>query len=68
MSTNLKVGDEVEKTSGDYYFTGIIVAKFNKLSGKERYVVENKDGVLHIFNVEQLTKYDILKEVSTKDY
>ena len=44
------VGDCVAKLRGDYSFEGAVVAVFNKLSGARRYVVENRDGVLHIFS------------------
>lgn len=54
MNRKLAVGDLVQKTGGDYTFTGRIVARFTKLSAAERVVVENKDGVLHIFNPSQL--------------
>lgn len=47
-------GEWVEKISGDYTFTGIVVARFRKRSGSPRYVVENEDGVIHIFNHNQL--------------
>ena len=50
----MNIGDPVHKTSGDYRFIGIIVAKFKKLSGQERVVVENFDGILHIFSEAQL--------------
>lgn len=49
-----KVMDLVAKDSGDYYFSGYVVAAFEKLSGIERYVVENEDGMLFIFNEKQL--------------
>lgn len=53
----LNIGDEVEKTTGDYYFKGTIVSQFLKLDGKNtRYVVENKDGILLIMNEKQLNK------------
>ena len=45
----------VVKTGGDYSFEGVVVARFHKLSGKERVVVENSDGILHIFNPTQLS-------------
>ena len=48
------IGDLVIKNTGDYKFTGIIVAKFKKLSGQVRYVVENPDGILHIFSTNNL--------------
>jgi hypothetical protein len=44
------VGEYVSKLRGDYSFDGVVVAAFNKLSGARRYVVENRDGVLHIFS------------------
>lgn len=50
----MQVGDHVVKQGGDYTFSGYIVAKFQKRNGKERVVVENQDGVLHIFNPLQL--------------
>ncbi len=46
----MKVGDLVIKKKGDYVFQGPIVTVFKKLSGAERVVVENQDGILHIFN------------------
>lgn len=51
----LKEGDEVRKKTGDYSFSGIIVSKFQKLDGiSKRVVVENAEGILHIFNETQL--------------
>jgi len=38
----------------DSYFEGIIVVYFPKRSGAFRCVVENDDGILHIFNINQL--------------
>ncbi|UOF82327.1 hypothetical protein [Caudoviricetes sp.] len=53
----LLVGDYVSKTSGDYQFHGVVVAVFQKLDKISwRVVVENSDGVLHIFNMKQLEK------------
>ena len=52
----MNVGDKVEKITGDYLFEGIIVSKFNKLEGQLRYVVQNKDGILHIFSEKNLRK------------
>jgi hypothetical protein len=45
-----KVGDQVEKTSGDYIFSGQVVSVFRKRGGEERCVVESDEGLLHIFN------------------
>ena len=50
----MEVGDEVEKVGGDYTFAGVIVAKFNKLSGVERFVVEDDRGVLHVYSEKNL--------------
>ena len=50
----LRLGDRVTKITGDYRFTGVVVAVFAKLSGATRYVVENEDGVLHIFSEKNL--------------
>lgn len=49
-----ELGDKVEKTGGDYSFTGVVVAAFVKLSGKQRFVVEDDRGVLHIFSAANL--------------
>lgn len=46
----MKVGDKVIKGGGDYVFKGTIQSVFTKRSGVTRYVVENDDGILHIFN------------------
>ena len=51
-----EIGDEVKKTGGDYFFKGIVVASFKKISGEVRVVVENDDGILHIFNEKQLER------------
>ena len=51
-----EVNDYVVKLTGDYRFCGHVVAAFSKISGARRYVVENADGVLHIFSGKQLTK------------
>jgi hypothetical protein len=50
----LLVGDRVEKIGGDYTFRGVVVAVFCKRSGVVRVVVENDDGILHIFSPGQL--------------
>lgn len=51
---NFEVGDAVVKAGGDYYFNGHVVAVFAKRSGAVRVVVENDEGILHIFNPRQL--------------
>lgn len=67
MAETLEIGTKVDKWSG-YHFPGTIVAKFNTLDGKERYVVEMDEyGLLHIFNRDQLISKELLKNlVDTK--
>jgi hypothetical protein len=52
------VGDRVKKEEGDYKFYGVIVAKFNKVNGALRYVVENEAGILHIFSGKNLEPWE----------
>lgn len=51
-----KEGDSVIKRNGDYTFSGVVLAAFRNRSGAPRYVVENEDGVVHIFNHLQLER------------
>lgn len=46
-------GDWVTKIKG-YRFHGVILSCFRNRSGSPRYNVENDDGIIHIFNHEQL--------------
>jgi hypothetical protein len=48
-----EIGDIVRKVKG-YRFVGTVVSSFVKRDGQRRYVVENDDGLLHIFNGSQL--------------
>lgn len=53
----LKIGDRVKKITGDYKFNGNIVALFTKRDGKSvRVVVENDDGILHIFSEKNIVR------------
>lgn len=54
----LEIGRQVYKSGGDYRFFGTVVAAFQKLSGKWRYVVENQQGILHIFSDKQLLRLE----------
>jgi hypothetical protein len=61
----LKVGTKVEKVVGDYPFTGVVVTSFVKLDGQStRVVVENGEGVLHIFSEKQLMPVGPVNKVS----
>ena len=51
-----KVGDVVEKYTGDYQLKGIVVAKFFTTANKERYVVEHVPGFLHIYSANNIRK------------
>jgi hypothetical protein len=57
-----KIGDKVEKHSG-YKYPGEIRAIFTNRAGKVRYVVEalheDFEGMLHIFNGDQLNIKDV---------
>lgn len=55
-STRLKFkeGDKVKKVGGDYSFEGIVVAAFFKLTGRDRYVVEDDRGILHVYGPNNL--------------
>lgn len=55
MSGGFSIGDWVEKAGGDYRYKGVVVGVVTKRSGAQRYVVENDDGMLFIFNGTQLT-------------
>lgn len=50
----ITVGAHVVKEGGDYQYEGIVVCVFEKTSGHWRLVVENRDGMLFIFNEQQL--------------
>lgn len=46
---SFQLGDLVRRTGSEYVFDGVVVGIVVKLSGSTRYVVENGDGILHIF-------------------
>ena len=65
MTLKFDVGDGVRKIGGDYDFEGRVVSGFLKLdrnlltySDQIRYVVQNADGLLHIFNEKQLQRLE----------
>ena len=47
-------GDIVAKEVDDYTFKGMVISVFRKRSGSPRYVVENAEGIVHIFKHNQL--------------
>lgn len=49
------IGDKAYKPKG-YKFDCIIVSVFKTTTGKIRIVAENEDGLLHIFNEDNLDK------------
>jgi len=49
-----KVGDRVEKVTGDYKFEGFVVSVFQRRNGLWRLVVENPAGILHIYSESNL--------------
>lgn len=54
------IGDWVIKQGGDYSFEGLVVASFTKIGGARRYVVENGQGILHIFSGKNLQLMTVL--------
>jgi hypothetical protein len=57
--TKFKVGDKVYKPKG-YKFISTIVSVFTTVAGNVRVVAENGDGLLHIFNEDNL---ELIREV-----
>jgi hypothetical protein len=47
--TRFKVHDRVVKTTCGHRFRGVVIGVVQKRSGAWRYVVENDDGITHIF-------------------
>ena len=48
-------GTRVEKTEGDYGFSGEILLAFEKRSGHVRWLVEDDRGLVLIWNARQIT-------------
>lgn len=53
IEPKFRVGAKVRKLKG-YRFAGEVRAVFTKTTGETRIVVENGDGMLHIFNEGQM--------------
>lgn len=58
-----KTGQQFKKVGGDYSFVGTIVSAFTKLNGTVRYVGENKDGLLFIFNEASIEPCDGTRKI-----
>ena len=56
-----KIGDIVVKPKG-YKFDSTIVSVFQTTKGEIRIVAENSDGILHIFNENQLEHREVIEE------
>ncbi len=55
--TGALMSDRVRNKGSDYRFEGLIVAMFQKRDGGAwRCVVENDDGILHIFSAKNLER------------
>lgn len=54
MGDEFKVGDQVEKYTGDYQMKGEVRAVFETKAGNVRYVVEHEPGFLHIYSYSNL--------------
>lgn len=52
----IKIGDRVEKYTGDYQLDGEVRAVFQTRAGKTRYVVEHDPGFLHIYGPANIRK------------
>lgn len=62
-----QIGDRVYKPKG-YKFDSIIVSVFTTTSGNVRVVAENGDGLLHIFNEDNLEKDNRIKPNEIQTY
>lgn len=50
-----KIGDKVDRASGNYSFPGTVIGVCNKLDGKTLIIVEmDTFGLVHIFNEKTL--------------
>ena len=56
MEDQIKIGDRVEKFTGDYQLTGEVRSVFTTKAGKTRYVVEHEPGFLHIYGPSNIRK------------
>lgn len=52
-----KVGDEVMNKTSKFKFKCIVRARFKISTGGERYIVEDNNGVLHIWITTNVVKY-----------
>ncbi len=54
-----KLNDLVYKPKG-YFFEGIVIGVIRTTENKVRYIVENPDGIIHIFSGSQLKKTEYI--------
>jgi hypothetical protein len=68
-------GEMVVKDNGDYYFMGVVTGRFYKIAkgslklgtGALRVVVQNRDGVVHIFNPMTQLRYATAAEIVSEE-
>lgn len=58
LAEEVRIGDTIRKTSGDYCFVGTVLSFFSTTKGRSRIVAENSDGIVHIFNPTQVEVID----------
>ncbi len=56
--TVFRLGDRVEKCTGDYQLLGVIVALFTTTKGHIRCVVEHEPGFLHIYSLNNIRRIE----------
>jgi hypothetical protein len=67
---DFRIGDTVEKYTGDYQLSGVVRAAFYTGAGKARYVIEHFPGFLHIYSGAQLriaNTFDVDPSAKTED-
>lgn len=62
-----KTDDYVKKVKG-YKFVGYVRLAFTKRNGAVRYIVENKDGIVHVFRGSQLTYANVKRNNNVLDW
>jgi hypothetical protein len=68
-------GEMVVKDNGDYIFMGIVLARFYKIArgelklgaGPLRVVVQNREGIVHIFDPMRQLRYATAEEIEREE-